>query len=553
MDEKASGAATDVGAIKVFMSYRRADDRHFIGRLHDRLCDAFGDQMVFRDIDSIPAGTNFRNVILRTLNEVDAVVAVIGPNWLRATDMHDAAAETDYVYLELVEALRQGKPMLPVLMDDTAMPMPEMLPADLRALSDINAISVGGDPAFRRDSARLIEAIGAVVAEGRAKAAKEQQATQERVRRVEAERVERDRLAEQLRAEERATRARLAELEEAATRRQIEQERARLDDIAEQLRHAESVEQEFVAAPSEPLRTMEPARTPVIPVDRPTTAAASEAIAARETSVGRTVELPWFEILVVAALILGVAGMFVNRSVEINGSVSQFNELYSNSTVDLLEWLLTLAIAVPLLLGRYPVQQRFVLAGVGISTFFYEFLQASGSIRFGPGAYGEGSWFFVKVLQTACLVGAYLIVRTRSAEPLAAAPKYKIPVVVITVASAALLVGAYYKERSDVRTVIDQGNLPGRSPFAVWIVLCALGPVAATVAMAVRATRAALITLGTVATLGALSYFGEATYAEKTFVIDGSVWKWLALSQVLLAATAWSATVSRKRSAAPSA
>lgn len=68
------------------MSYRRADDRHFIGRLHDRLCEAFGDEMVFRDIDSIPAGTNFRNVILRTLNEVDAVVAVIGPSWARPSD-----------------------------------------------------------------------------------------------------------------------------------------------------------------------------------------------------------------------------------------------------------------------------------------------------------------------------------------------------------------------------------------------------------------------------------------------------------------------------------
>ena len=66
--------------VRVFMSYRRADDRHFIGRLHDRLCVAFGEEKVFRDIDSIPPGTNFRQVILRTLDEVDAVVAVIGPN-----------------------------------------------------------------------------------------------------------------------------------------------------------------------------------------------------------------------------------------------------------------------------------------------------------------------------------------------------------------------------------------------------------------------------------------------------------------------------------------
>lgn len=80
VNEESPGGAIDVGSVKIFMSYRRADDRHFIGRLHDRLCDAFGEEMVFRDIDSIPAGTNFRNAILRTLNEVDAVVAVIGPN-----------------------------------------------------------------------------------------------------------------------------------------------------------------------------------------------------------------------------------------------------------------------------------------------------------------------------------------------------------------------------------------------------------------------------------------------------------------------------------------
>jgi hypothetical protein len=80
-------AADDGSApVRVFMSYRRADDHHFIGRLHDRPCGAFGDDMVFRDIDSIPAGTNFRSVILRTLNEVDAVVAVIGPRWAREGD-----------------------------------------------------------------------------------------------------------------------------------------------------------------------------------------------------------------------------------------------------------------------------------------------------------------------------------------------------------------------------------------------------------------------------------------------------------------------------------
>ena len=149
------------------MSYRRADDHHFIGRLHDRLCGAFGDDMVFRDIDSIPAGTNFRSVILRTLNEVDAVVAVIGPRWARDADGVDA----DYVYLELAEALKQSKPTIPVLMEETSMPASDALPADLRPLTEIQAISVHGDPAFRRDSSRLIDVIRDAVTTDRARVA----------------------------------------------------------------------------------------------------------------------------------------------------------------------------------------------------------------------------------------------------------------------------------------------------------------------------------------------------------------------------------------------
>ena len=61
--------------------------------------------------------------------------------------------------------------MIPVLMEETSMPASDTLPADLRSLTDINAISVHGDPAFRRDSARLIDVIRDVVARDRARVA----------------------------------------------------------------------------------------------------------------------------------------------------------------------------------------------------------------------------------------------------------------------------------------------------------------------------------------------------------------------------------------------
>jgi TIR domain len=536
MDEEDLDAVADVGSVRVFMSYRRADDRHFIGRLHDRLCDAFGEEKVFRDIDSIPAGTNFRQVILRTLNEVDVVVAVIGPNWAQPSDGHDAA-DTDYVFLELVEALRYGKPVLPVLLEDTEMPSAHMLPSDLRPLVDINAISVHGDPAFRRESTRLVVAIGAVVAEHKARLAREKQEADEQARRTEAERSERERLAEQLRAEERAARARLAELEEAATRRQIEQERARLNDIEEQLRHTELVGHATPAA--EPVAAEPVAAEP---------AAAEPAVeaAAAPSRVGVKVELPWFQILIVAALILGVVGLPLNRSVDIDGSEYLFNEFSSNMTVDITVWILTLAIAIPLLLGNRLVEQRFVLAGVIVATCFYEVLQSSGTVRYGgPDPYDEGSWFLVKLLEIACLGGAYRILRKRSSMAASSARRYRIALVALALVSAFLLIAATYDQWHEAPGLVEAGAVPDRSPFALWILLVALGPIVATVGMAVRGSYGAQISLATLATLGAVSYFSEATYLSANFDIDGSGWIAVALSQVLLAAVAWSAVAAQ--------
>ena len=545
VDEESPGGAIDVGSVKIFMSYRRADDRHFIGRLHDRLCDAFGEEMVFRDIDSIPAGTNFRNVILRTLNEVDAVVAVIGPNWARSSATHDVA-DTDYVFLELAEALKQSKPMIPVLIEDTEMPSPDGLPPDLRSLSDINAISVHGDPAFRRDSTRLIEAIGAVVAENRARVARQQQEAQERSRRLEEERAGRERVAEQLRAEERAARARLAELEQAATRHQIEQERARLEDIEEQLRRAQPPADVAAASTAEPQPIVEPTPRRVPIVATPSVIERTQdPTAPRVRNV--KIELPWFQILIIGALILGVVGLSLDRTVDIDGSTFQFNEFISTTTVDVMVWILTLAIAVPLLLGQRPVEQRFVLLGVVASSFVYEFLQAAASVKYGIDGFDEGSWLLVKIVELGCLVGAYRIVRKHSGELLSTPTRFRFAQVAIAIMAGILVIAATHKEWSQAPIMIENGVVPDRTPFALWVLLVALPPIAATIALAVRGTYATSVSLAALATLGVLSYFAEAA-GQDALDLDGSWWRWSALSQLVLAAVASIAAITSARS-----
>ena len=68
-------------AVKVFMSYRRADNPFLAGRLKDELGRVFGEDNVFYDVDSIRAGADFRSVIRDTLETVDAVIALVGSDW----------------------------------------------------------------------------------------------------------------------------------------------------------------------------------------------------------------------------------------------------------------------------------------------------------------------------------------------------------------------------------------------------------------------------------------------------------------------------------------
>jgi hypothetical protein len=71
---------------KVFISYRREDSEDVTGRIYDRLVEYFSVAGVFKDIDNIPLGLDFRAVLDKALGEAGAVLVVIGPRWISCTD-----------------------------------------------------------------------------------------------------------------------------------------------------------------------------------------------------------------------------------------------------------------------------------------------------------------------------------------------------------------------------------------------------------------------------------------------------------------------------------
>ena len=67
--------------MKVFISYRRADSATITGRIYERLAIAFGEKNIFRDIDDIPPGKDFRAVLESATNDCDVMLVMIGPEW----------------------------------------------------------------------------------------------------------------------------------------------------------------------------------------------------------------------------------------------------------------------------------------------------------------------------------------------------------------------------------------------------------------------------------------------------------------------------------------
>ena len=105
--------------------------------LAEKLYNEFGNQHVFMDIDGIPMGMDFRNVLEVAVRKADVMLVLIGPTWLtsHSEDGRRLDDPNDFVTMEIEYALRADVPVVPVLIDQATMLQPGQLPASLRQLS----------------------------------------------------------------------------------------------------------------------------------------------------------------------------------------------------------------------------------------------------------------------------------------------------------------------------------------------------------------------------------------------------------------------------------
>jgi TIR domain-containing protein len=149
----------------VFLSYRRQDTGPYARLLKTRLAERFPGAPVFMDLDSIEPGTDFAEEIEAALRSSAVLIALIGAQWLTATDDQGQRRlddPGDYVRFEIRTALEQNTRVIPVTVDGAAMPRQRQLPAGLRRLTRLSALDMSYAH-LEYDEDRLMAVVGRVL------------------------------------------------------------------------------------------------------------------------------------------------------------------------------------------------------------------------------------------------------------------------------------------------------------------------------------------------------------------------------------------------------
>ena len=147
---------------RIFISYRRADSADVTGRIYDRLAGHFGKAAIFKDVDSIPVGADFKEHLEIAVGKCKVFLVIIGDRWLERTGpMRKNRLEdpSDFVRIEIEAALNRNILIIPLFVRGAAMPAGEKLPHSLQRLAYRNGIPIRSDPDFHGDVDRLIAAI----------------------------------------------------------------------------------------------------------------------------------------------------------------------------------------------------------------------------------------------------------------------------------------------------------------------------------------------------------------------------------------------------------
>jgi len=149
----------------IFISYRREDTAPWAGRIYERLAHEFSRNQLFMDVDNIAPGLDFVEVLEEQIAACDALLVLIGRDWVEAKNVSGQRRlddPNDFVRVEVEAALRRNVRVIPILVDGARMPAHEDLPECLRPLLRRNAVELT-HARFGTDVKRLTDALAPLI------------------------------------------------------------------------------------------------------------------------------------------------------------------------------------------------------------------------------------------------------------------------------------------------------------------------------------------------------------------------------------------------------
>ncbi len=145
---------------KIFICYRQEDSEHVTAHIHTHMVIHFGKDNVFRDIENLLAGDDWREALINQVQEHDVMLVIIGPEWERI--MQERANQlSDFARIEIESALKLKKRVVPVLVKGAKLPNFANLPRSIQDLQYRQAVPIRRF--VKEDCERLADSIKGVI------------------------------------------------------------------------------------------------------------------------------------------------------------------------------------------------------------------------------------------------------------------------------------------------------------------------------------------------------------------------------------------------------
>ena len=140
---------------RVFISYRHDDSEADAGRLYDTLASELGQEKLYKDVENITIGSNWKRAVRNALADSAAVLFLMGPDWRL----------TPAIEFELQLVLESDVPVVPILVRKADLvQLTSELPAPLSEISERKAVMLR-HASWSRDCRELLEVLKRVLAD----------------------------------------------------------------------------------------------------------------------------------------------------------------------------------------------------------------------------------------------------------------------------------------------------------------------------------------------------------------------------------------------------